>query len=346
MNTSIVLAFIIVFIITIMIFVIKNHEQMEENMQLSNKLFNIVFFITILIIMGLIIYLLVAENVESIKLYIIETQNLKKYEEMNKKIEEENAYWKQQIQKEYNIENSYNPYIPTGFSYVEGTVDTGYVIEDENKNQYVWVPCLNREYENIVKLQKSDFGKRSYIYKEGCYDIKYKEFIRSALENGGFYVSRYEIGKEGENPVSKAQSKIWTNISRKEAKKIINKMYGNNEEINCEIINGYAYDTALLWIENTNNIQKYVKDYSKQKIEYAGRNSYSNIYDFTDNMLELTNENYYDVIVTRGFTNDETIDEATGNKYSDSSRNTTLDEDSTVTYIKDALALRIIIYKK
>ena len=30
--------------------------------------------------------------------------------------------------------------VPEGFKYVEGTVSTGAVIEDENGNQYVWVP--------------------------------------------------------------------------------------------------------------------------------------------------------------------------------------------------------------
>ena len=34
-----------------------------------------------------------------------------------------------------------NPYIPEGFEHVEGTeVDTGFVIEDKDGNQYVWVP--------------------------------------------------------------------------------------------------------------------------------------------------------------------------------------------------------------
>ena len=33
------------------------------------------------------------------------------------------------------------PYIPEGFSHVKGTkVETGYIIEDSNGNEYVWVP--------------------------------------------------------------------------------------------------------------------------------------------------------------------------------------------------------------
>ena len=53
------------------------------------------------------------------------------------------------------------PPMPTGFSHVEGTVDDGYVIEDENRNQYVWVPVdkdqklkidvtSNEEIESII----------------------------------------------------------------------------------------------------------------------------------------------------------------------------------------------------
>ncbi len=32
------------------------------------------------------------------------------------------------------------PPMPTGFSYVDGTVDDGYIIQDESGNQFVWVP--------------------------------------------------------------------------------------------------------------------------------------------------------------------------------------------------------------
>ena len=37
-----------------------------------------------------------------------------------------------------------NPYIPEGFTHVEGTeVDTGFVIQDAGGNEYVWVPVEN-----------------------------------------------------------------------------------------------------------------------------------------------------------------------------------------------------------
>ena len=70
------------------------------------------------------------------------------FSEYYAKVEEENNYLESLLQNEYDETNSENPYILDGFHYVEGTVDTGYVIEDENGNQFVWVPCNS---ENLSK---------------------------------------------------------------------------------------------------------------------------------------------------------------------------------------------------
>ena len=40
-----------------------------------------------------------------------------------------------------------NPYIPDGFSYLEGTARTGYVIKDSYDNEYVWIPVDSGSFE-------------------------------------------------------------------------------------------------------------------------------------------------------------------------------------------------------
>ena len=111
-------------------------------------------------------------------------------------------------------------HIPEGFSYVEGESDNGYVIQDINGNQYVWVPCTNKDINDVIKLQRKDFLENSLIKYYDCNNLSYINFIESALENGGFYISRYEIGKENEKTVSKKQAIMWTNVSQEEAVKI------------------------------------------------------------------------------------------------------------------------------
>ena len=79
-----------------------------------------------------------------------------------------------------------------------GEWNTGFIIQDENENQFVWIPVSNKDIIGTQKLLKKDFKIGPIISKETCLDDNYEAFIESALENGGFYISRYEIGiKDG-----------------------------------------------------------------------------------------------------------------------------------------------------
>lgn len=228
--------------------------------------------------------------------------------ESDKKIKVENDFYNEIINKVYNIENCKNPYIFDGFTYVEGTWDTGFVIQDENKNQYVWVPCTNKENnENIEILKKTNFSDDVFINKFDCNEENYEEFLKSSLENGGFYISRFEIGKnESNNPVSQKDYEVWTNITKKEAEKLANNMYNN---INSELINGYAYDIAFSWIINNENVE--FTERKKDKI-YSGTKSYKNIYDIIDDIYEITSEKYYGNMVYRGIIADSKYAENVG----------------------------------
>ena len=213
-------------------------------------------------------------------------------------MEKEEDYYDSIIKNDYDINNSYKPYIPSGFSFVEGEWNTGYVIEDNDKNQFVWVPCTNLDNnKGVVKLSKTDFYQEAFIKYDECYDESYEDFLKSALENGGFYVSRYEIGKEDNKPVSKEQREVWENITRDEANSILKSMYNN--ELKCELLNGYAYDTTLQWILENNDLNRSVVNDSN--LVYTGRNKYNNIFDFADNVLEMTLESDMDVAIVRGF---------------------------------------------
>ncbi len=101
--------------------------------------------------------------------------------------------------------------VPKGFKVVPEfgkDVNNGIVIEDEDGNQFVWVPCTEEQYkkhEYNKKIEddttsKSDTGNgkwntyeyRKYVdWEEESNVDKNKE---SVAKNGGFYVGRYEAG--------------------------------------------------------------------------------------------------------------------------------------------------------
>jgi hypothetical protein len=253
------------------------------------------------------------------------------FAEFDKKIEEENLFYKNVINENYINQNSMNPYIFEGFEYVEGEWNTGFVIQDENKNQFVWVPCTNLKDENILKLEKSNFKSQAEISKDMCADDEYEEFMLSALENGGFYISRYEIGNEENKPVSKENVNVWTSLTRQEAIEISNSMYDN---INSKLINGYAYDTTLSWIEKNNNVSADKVDVRENV--YTGRNQYNNIYDFTDNIMEYTLERFYDTVIIRGF--------AYSKENEDESRYAINEDEDYFDYVS-LIGFRTILYK-
>ena len=172
-------------------------------------------------------------------------------ESLNKSIENgkiQNSKYDELMKLETNIENCKNPYIPNNFKYLEGAWNTGFVIEDEKGNQFVWVPCTNNQNdEDIPILKKQKFTTDNETYFDCYEEYWFEDFIKSSLENGGFYISRFEIGNENDIPVSKKEKEIWDNISIGEAKKISENMYN---DINSKLINGYAFDTAISFIYN------------------------------------------------------------------------------------------------
>ncbi len=254
---------------------------------------------------------------------------------------DENEYYYDIIHKHYE-DRFFQPYIPDGFTLVEGEWNTGLVIQDENENQFVWVPCCNSEkVGNVPRLEKRDFVDNAFISYKDCYDENYEEFLKSTVENGGFYISRYEIGKEEDVPVSKSNKEIWKDVTREEAKIISENMY-NNINIRSELINGYAHDITLQWIKNNNNIEKFIIDTKNNY--HTGRNEYNKIFDFTDNILELTTENNLDTIIVRGFSSISS-NELTENNWRDENRYAILENFRSMQSSKDGLAFRVIIYR-
>ena len=172
-------------------------------------------------------------------------------------------------------------YIPGGFHLAtdSGTkVEEGIVIEDENRNQFVWIPTGTYNVTTEVDKDGTQDGKLtneltrrtftssgstpvngdsvidSYYYGEGdsrsvAYG-KINAFLKSAKPvseggHGGFYIGRYE---QGTGNVCKAGVNAYVNVTIDDAKALAEAMYKGNTYVTSELISSYAWDTALNFI--------------------------------------------------------------------------------------------------
>ncbi len=107
----------------------------------------------------------------------------------------------------------YNPVIPQGFKAVgneeDATIDEeakwgeqnsylyGLVIEDENKNQFVWIPVENMDLFKTTDWQKNaPKGTIDKTYEEPLEEEEedYYKMYYKVKKYGGFYIGRFETG--------------------------------------------------------------------------------------------------------------------------------------------------------
>ena len=213
--------------------------------------------------------------------------------------------------------------IPKGFTYKEGTKDTGLVIQDGNCNEFVWVPATESTYRKDTSFPGNtptgDDTLPNGITDETADIVKY----------GGFYIGRYEAGiPKGDTspsnkigiPVSKKDATVWTNIDYTNSKASAESMI-SNEYVQTGLLTGKAWDTTCHWIEgslksinelaslkdsryygNYNNSLSPANENSGTK-RTAGFNEnwkVKNIYDLAGNVWEWTSEAFSSDFVERG----------------------------------------------
>lgn len=206
-----------------------------------------------------------------------------------------------------------NPIVPKGFMAINSTdaswynVSTdwnkGLVIQDASGNQFVWVPVdgVNVPYakwctRGTSYTATSDDTLPSGVSSETNQIIKY----------GGFYVARYEAGKESTSTVvSKKLASDWANINYTDAKAAAESMY-NTSDVKSGLITGTEWDTVLKWIENSGKSSLDSRNWGNysnsiapanvtgySQLQATGFSEYwkaNNIYDIAGNLLEWTNE--------------------------------------------------------
>ena len=223
--------------------------------------------------------------------------------------------------------------IPIGFTYKEGTKDTGLVIHDEKGNEFVWVPATESTY-----VKDTSFHSYQNITPTGDDTLPngITDETADVKKYGGFYIGRYEAGVsenqttiDGKSsstsnvegtPVSKKGAIVWTCINYTNAKKNAENMIAN-DYVQTGLLTGTAWDTTCHWIEDSlssinksANLKdsKYYGNYS-DSLAPANENSRTkrtagfnenwktkNIYDLAGNVWEWTSEAYSSNFIFRG----------------------------------------------
>lgn len=170
----------------------------------------------------------------------------------------------------------------------EDDVTKGIIIEDVSAgdsytrgSQFVWIPVGNVITDNSgsitrIELERHDFDDNgipttvSSSFKESSTSIgngvvsgpkNLTTFLNKAESNGGYYLGRYEAGdataitsargssSSDENPiVCKDGVYPYNYISQSTAASLCKEMYNSNN-FESDLINGYAWDTALVFIQ-------------------------------------------------------------------------------------------------
>ena len=242
--------------------------------------------------------------------------------------------------------NADNPTIPAGFKPIDenganwgdgskapeqASVEKGLVIQDKEGNQFVWVP-VRGEYKRNTTYANTGVSAEAYTdtgyLPEGMETgdpTNNENAEREAVTNkGGFYISRYEAGKEGTNKlVSKAGATVWNNIAVEDSGetkgcKTVAKDFIDidNDNVKSALCSGIQWDMTMEFVNGKkdgagNTIDVTVnKDRGGSSPATSGQYSADrmcNIFDLEGNYLEYVAEksSYGSPFVFRGGDSDE-----------------------------------------
>ena len=254
---------------------------------MNKKVFALVVAIIIFIVSAPIIMVIVWDEEPSTDL---EEDTVEKNIMEENNIEKENNTEENTTEKNTTEENV--PYMPNGFSYVKGEVETGYTIVDSYGNTYVWVPVENGELTRNIDISEC-------VEME---DIVY-DFKNSVNQYKGFYIAKYESSAYSINnrnvsatmgdrtPVNNVSYELAYGTANNSCKEF------NYSDVVTNLMNSYAWDSTLEWIDksNSNYSASTNRGNYSETINSTGATEtdiVNNICDLGGNLKEWTTEGY------------------------------------------------------
>jgi len=138
------------------------------------------------------------------------------------------------------------------------------------------------------------------------------EWINGAIDNEGYYIARYEASYDGagnkalsqqslsaSTSAPSARGALWNNVTQLKAAEASKAMYVRTEGslFYSDLINSYAWDTALIFIQAYSGKNTYAAQDSQNSGSLAisgerdsGKDKVCNIYDMASNVQELSTE--------------------------------------------------------
>ena len=211
-------------------------------------------------------------------------------------------------------------------------------------NQYVWIPCTTDSSSSDLQYARTEWGVEvdgddnsraikdeltltdaSVTYSDsdtanGINADVSKEIVAqikaekaSVAKYGGYYIGRYEVGRNSDTAVVKYNQTPYASITWSTAYGLAKKII-TNSEVNSYLCSSYAWDTAVNFIQNNSTAKNYatsiegfngnwnsqeVKDPSGNVIKPAGTSQqlntglttqFCNIFDMGGNEAEFTTE--------------------------------------------------------
>ena len=235
--------------------------------------------------------------------------------------------------------------VPAGFKVINPTenVTNGIVVEDVSHSatagsQFVWIPvgdvikdsAGNKETITLGRYNFDDKGNatafsESYTEDTATYtedtatnhNSEYENTIAKDIEDfknkvnnitHGYYIGRYESRKNGTQVTVKASDTVYNNITQPDAATVSRGMYSDSN-FESDLMNSYAWDTAIVFLQKFDNRANKTKPYSRQNslntisdgLASQGTNNLSdtskqdvicNVWDMASNCQEWTTETY------------------------------------------------------
>ena len=209
----------------------------------------------------------------------------------------------------------------------------GTEIPIQGQSELKYIPTTDSNSINTLFYEFKDDAESQNIKNKNYENKKalnIAAFIESTIKNGGYYIARYEAGINLEEnqyvfanyemkedysgieptimanviardgtvkPLSIKGKGVWNAVTQGEASTISKNMYNiSSDKITSDLINSYAWDTAISFIEKCSTNNNYANQKASEVLSTTGNihddiiDIQCNIYDMAGNVSEWTTE--------------------------------------------------------